>query len=104
MDSVYALPLIAGGIMAFFCHRAYTLSSQGVSDFKEAGDSASTAPTLSQFEEVSNDFYNPLNTTSNMSYMKVVHEEPGPFGVPRVIYQGPGGSWIPTFGYNYDKF
>lgn len=76
----------------------------GLSDFKEKGDSDTTAPALSQYEEISNDYGNPLNSSSNKQYMKLKKEEVGPFGVPRRIFEGPGGSSIPTFGYNYDKF
>lgn len=96
--------VIGGVLLSFYCYKAYCQSQEGISDYKEPGDADTTIPALSQYEEIGNDYMNPLNSSSNMNYMKLKKTEVGPLGIPRIIYEGQGGSWIPTFGWNYNKF
>jgi len=91
----------AASLFGYFIYKAYNLTP---SEYSAPGDSPTTLPQNSGYDEVSNDNQSTLNTISNPFYQKVQKKEVGPFGIPRVIYEGPGGFSIPTFGSNYNKY
>jgi len=98
---VFAIGAVCCG---WFVWKAFTQSDLTVSEFKTNSDSVSTIATLRQYDDVSDSNGDPLNIVSNPEHLKVEGGiERGPFGVPRVKYIGPGGSTIPTFGFNYNK-
>lgn len=57
--------------------------------------------TIVQQDDVSHTQPDPLNLQSNQKHLNLLKTEIGPHGVPRKIYQGPGGSRINAHGSNY---
>lgn len=98
-----ALIVIGGIFIGQLCKRS---SSKALLPHSQERGSSGAKPyainTVKTQDDVSNTQPDPLNYTSNIPHLNKLQTEIGPYGVPRNIYQGPGGSRIVTYGSNYE--
>lgn len=53
-----------------------------------------------QYAEADSEWSAPDNLTTDLSKVREIWREPGPFGVERVVYEGQGESWSVSYGDN----
>lgn len=103
----YMTVAVIAVIGVFVCQLIKKSKSKALLPHSEERGSAGAKPyainTVVQQDDVSHTQPDPLNYQSNIRHLNKLRTETGPYGVPRTIYQGPGGSLINTYGTNYES-
>lgn len=97
------------GLAAFGTMVYYMINKQSYMNnmyYKADQETIINIPSVKHYTEISNEWMNPERTGSllNKDINTKVLSENGPFGLPRNIYEGIGGSMTIAYGENLTKF
>lgn len=98
-----ALFVAGAAVVGYFAYRAYGLTMKSI--YAERPTRPGEIGAIAGYQDIGNAYVDPRNTISNPQNLRLVRQEEGEFGCPRLIYEGGDrGSNIVTYGFNYNKF